>query len=196
MCNFIINMYKYENTLIHNYDYLRVYDDEAGYLKKIPFDPAKYLHENSIEFAAQFYEKRLKGGKPHAGHIATKYKLLDFLIYFIEKYNIKPKSKELVDCLNHSDPENQFHYLKWADTYVIKTKVFESETWKTWTEEVNKNGGVYKYRWGDNEIYTLYGLMQYEYGVHDLGFVRNNIHHQSKFRRIQDIAPSIKNINL
>ena len=61
---------------------------------------------------------------------------------------------------------------------------------------VNKNGGVYKYRWGDNEIYTLFGLMHFDYGVYDLGFVKAGIHHQSKFRKLQDIAPNIKNLNV
>lgn len=195
MCNFIINMYRYQNTLIHNYDYLRVYDDEAGYQKKIPFEPAKYIYENDIELAALFYDYRLKDGKPHAGHIATKHKLFEFLTYYLDKYKIKPKSKELSDCLVAKDPSYQFHYLKWADSYVMKTSIFESLDWQRWVKEINAQGGVYKYRWGDNEIYTLFGLMHYEYGVYDLGFVNEGIHHQSKYRRMQDIAPSIKHID-
>ena len=195
MCNFIINMYRYENTSIHDYDYLRVYDDEAGYLQKIPFEPAKFICDNDIELAALFYDYRLKDGKPHAGHIATKHKLFEFLTYYLDKYQIKPKSKELVDCLAHPDPEYQFHFLKWADSYVMKTSIFKSSEWRRWVKEINDHGGVYKYRWGDNEVYTLFGLMHYEYGVYDLGFVNDGFHHQSKYRRMQDIAPSIKHID-
>ena len=92
------------------------------------------------------------------------------------------KSKELFDCLKSDNPKFNFHFLKWADTYVIKTSVFKSKKWKNWINSINSSGGVYKYRWGDNEIYTLFGLMNYEYGVYDLGFVKKGIHHQSKFR--------------
>ena len=114
--------------------------------------------------------------------------------YYMEKNNIKPKSEELANCMKATNPGNEFHYIRWADSYVMKTSVFQMKEWKNWIRSVNKNGGVYKYRWGDNEIYTIFALMHFDYGVYDLGFVRNKIHHQSKFRRIQDIAPSIKNI--
>ena len=195
MCHFINNIYKYENTRIDDFDYVRVYDDEAGYLKNVPYDPAEYIHEKGIDFAALFYEKRLKDGKPHSGHIATRHKLFEFLLFYMAKHSIKPKSPELINCLASSDPDDAFHYIRWADSYVMKTSIFRTKEWISWIEAVNEHGGVYKYRWGDNEIYTLFGLMHYEYGVFDLGFVRDGIHHQSKFRRVQDIAPSIKYIN-
>ena len=195
MCNFINNIYKYKNTEVHKFDYLRVYDDECGYLTDIPFEPAKFISERGIEFAAQFYEKRLKNGAPHSGHLATRTNLFDFLLYYLEKNKIVPKSKELFDCINSDNPKWNFHFLKWADTYVIKTSVFKSKNWKDWITAINASGGTYKYRWGDNEIYTLFGLMNYEYGVYDLGFVKKGIHHQSKFRALQDIAPSIKELN-
>ncbi len=195
MCNFISNIYKYSNTKIHKFDYLRVYDDECGYLKKIPYEPTKFLAENNIDFAAYIFEQRLKNGSPHSGHLATRTNLFEFLLAYMDKYQIVPKSKDLYDCINSSNPKQKFHYLKWADTYVVKTSVFLSKEWKRWIAAVNQNGGIYKYRWGDNEIYTIFGLMHYDYGVYDLEFVKNGIHHQSKYRRIQDIAPSIKYIN-
>ena len=195
MCNFINNLYGYEGTKIHNYDYVRVYDDEAGYLQPVPFEPASHIEEKGVEFAAHFFEQRLKNGKPHAGHYATRTKLYEFLVSYLESNNITPKSKDLYDCLKHPNAEEQFHYLKWADTYVIKTSVFETTAWKKWIAAVNQSGGVYKYRWGDNEIYTLFGMMQFEYGVYDLGFVKDGIHHQSKFRGLQDVAPNIKHLD-
>lgn len=194
MCHFINNIYNYKNTKIHNFDYMRVYDDECGYMQPVPFEPVKFIADKGIDFAAQFYEQRLKDGKPHSGHIATRHKLFEFLLYYMDKNNIIPKSKDLLDCLKSKKPEKSFHYLKWADTYVLKTSIFRSLEWKRWISAINKSGGVYKYRWGDNEIYTLFGLMHFEYGVYDLGFVKKGIHHQSKFRRLQDIAPNIKNL--
>lgn len=196
MCNFINNIHGYENTKIDQYDFLRVYDDEAGYMRPIPFEPVQFIAEKGIDFAAHFYEQRLKDGAPHAGHIATRTNLFEFLKYYMDKNNIVPKSKDLFDCMRDENPEKAFHYLKWADTYVIKTSVLKSSEWQSWISAINRDGGVYKFRWGDNEIYTLFGLMNYEYGVYDLEFVKKGIHHQSKFRRLQDIAPNIKNLDL
>lgn len=194
MCNFINNIYRYPNTKIHEFDYLRVYDDECGYNEKIPYEPAKFISDNGIELAAQFYEKRLKNGAPHSGHIATRTNLFEFTKFYLDKRNLVPKSKDLFECLKGKNPKWDFHFLKWADTYVLKTSIFESNEWKRWILSVNENGGVYKYRWGDNEIFTLFGLIHFEYGVYDLGFVSKGIHHQSKFRRLQDIAPCIKDL--
>ena len=107
MCNFINNIYKYKNTKIHEFDYLRVYDDECGYLCPIPYEPVKYISERGIEFVAQFYEQRLKNGTPHAGHLATRTKLFDFLLYYIQKNNIVPKSKDLYECINDKKPRRK-----------------------------------------------------------------------------------------
>ena len=41
---------------IHQFEYIRVYDDEAGYLQKVPYEPAQYINEKGVEFAALFYE--------------------------------------------------------------------------------------------------------------------------------------------
>ena len=80
MCHFINNIYRYPNTRIHEFDYLRVYDDEAGYNKTLPYDPSHHLSSIGVEFGAQFYEQRLKNGAPHAGHLATRTKLFEFLL--------------------------------------------------------------------------------------------------------------------
>ena len=103
MCHFIINIYKHENTNIHSHDYVRFYDDESGYLTKIEDDPSHLLHAKGLEFGALFYDKRLKDGAPHAGHLATRHKLYEFLVWYMETNNIKPKSKEMVEMLRHCD---------------------------------------------------------------------------------------------
>ena len=33
---------------------------------------------------------------------------------------------------------------------------------KNWMKEVNESNGIYKYRWGDNEILSLYYDIHYE----------------------------------
>ena len=34
--------------------------------------------------------------------------------------------------------------------------MFKTDIWKLWIKEVNESGGIYKYRWGDNEIISLF----------------------------------------
>ena len=88
------------------------------------------------------------------------------------------------------------HYFPWADSYIIKLDIFYSTLWKAWSEEFNKMGGIYKYRWGDNEINSLFGLMLQENGIFNLKTVENGYHNQGGSRHIQDTAPSISNVNL
>ena len=39
--------------------------------------------------------------------------------------------------------------------------IFRNQNWKKWWNCVNESGGIYKYRWGDLEIHSLYMRMYY-----------------------------------
>ncbi len=195
MCNFVSNMYKYPNTKIHEYDYVMVHDDEAGYNSELPYNPFEILSEREEYLGAFKSGQRLKNGMPHQGHVDTRIGLLDLTIEFVEKYNIKPKNKRLLELLSRDTPsEYDFHFLDWCDTYVLKTSMFETDVWKLWIKEVNESGGIYKYRWGDNEIISLFAhFIQEE--IFDFKAVEEGHHDLGKFRRLQDTAPSVKDLH-
>ena len=54
-------------------------------LKKIPYEPTKFLAENNIDFAAYIFEQRLKNGSPHSGHLATRTNLYEFLLSYMNE---------------------------------------------------------------------------------------------------------------
>ena len=95
------------------------------------------------------------------------------------------------------DPNDQwnFHFLDWCDTYVINTDTFKTSLWREWIDTVNVHGGIYKHRWGDNEIVSLYAHMT-QPEIVNVGLVGDGTYKQDLFRRIQDIAPSVKNPKL
>lgn len=195
MCNFTSNMYNYKNTNCAYYDYIITHDDEAGYLKRLKYNPIEQLIKQDAYFGAYSFGQRLKNGKPHQGHLDTRIGLLDFCIYFINKYNVSPKSPDINKILNSNNAENDFHKLEWADTYVINTQMFNTTNWKNWIFEVNKSGGIYKYRWGDNEIYSLFAHIFLE-NIINFNIVNEGIHDQGLFRDLCDIAPGVKNLDI
>jgi len=144
------------------------------------------------EYIGAYYVKqRLKDGHPHQGHKDTRVGLWNFTKNFLLENNITPASKVLQGLLIDPKAETRYHYIKWCDTYVIKTEVFETDLWKKWINAVNESGGIYKYRWGDNEIISLFAYIIQE-EIYNLNLIDNGVHNQGMFRRIQGYAPSVK----
>ena len=193
MCNFTSNIYGYQNTELEKYDYIMTHDDESGYAKMMDYDPFEIIAESGSLFGAYSFSQRLNDGKPHQGHLDTRIGLYKFTKSFLENHRIIPKSKSLVDIMKSANPEENIHYLDWADSYVINTKIFRSKSWMLWINAVNKSGGIYKYRWGDNEIYSLYAHI-YIGTIYDLKTVDNGYHDQGMFRGLCDIAPNIADV--
>tara|TARA_A100001388_G_scaffold29422_1_gene18843 strand:- start:1967 stop:2860 length:894 start_codon:yes stop_codon:yes gene_type:complete len=192
MCNFIINMYGYPNTDLENYDFVMTHDDEAGYVKDMKNDPFSIIANSKQLMGAYSVGSRLRYGKPHQGHLDTRYGLWNFTKEFIVKNKINPKSIQLKKLMNDSNAENNFHYIDWCDSYIINTKIFKMDLWVKWLNAVNSNGGVYKYRWGDNEIYSLFCHMIQE-KIICTNTVKDGFHDQGLFRSLQDYAPGVKN---
>jgi hypothetical protein len=194
MCHFVSNFYGYPNTDLEQYDYIITHDDESGYDKPLYIDPTIILQEKSLLFGAFKTGKRFRDGKPHQGHLDTRIGLWNLTKEFILENNITPKNNELNALLNDPNAEQNFHLLDWCDTYVIDTKMFKLDLWSKWISKVNAAGGIYKYRWGDNEIYSLFVNM-IQANIYNLDLVDTGIHNQGKFRHLQDWAPGVKDLN-
>ena len=198
MCHFKSNMYNYPGTHIADYDYIMIQDDEAGYNKPLPTNPFTSLAKSSEMIGAFAVNQRLHNGHPHQGHLDTRVGLWQFTKEFLSSHQIKPKSPLLQELIHDKNGETNYHYIKWLDTYVINTAVFRSPLWKKWINAVNESGGIYKYRWGDNEIITLFTYMSQEEPL-DLQLDCRSLgpsgyFDSGKFRHIQDIAPAIQNL--
>ena len=191
MCHFTSNMYGYENTEIDEYDYVITHDDESGYDLPLKFNPIEALDDTNVSIGAFFVGQRLKNGSPHQGHLDTRVGLWAFTKEFLISNRIIPKSQTLKRLLLDKNAAWNFHFLEWCDTYVIKTKVFETELWKNWITAVNKSGGIYKHRWGDNNIISIFAHI-YQDEIYNFDLVHKGPHNQGKFRSLQDYAPSVK----
>tara|TARA_R110001592_G_scaffold147535_1_gene371998 strand:+ start:4656 stop:5555 length:900 start_codon:yes stop_codon:yes gene_type:complete len=191
MCHFTSNMYGYENTEIDEYDYVITHDDESGYDLPLKFNPIEALDDTNVSIGAFFVGQRLKNGSPHQGHLDTRVGLWAFTKEFLISNRIIPKSQSLKRLLLDKNAAWNFHFLEWCDTYVIKTKVFETELWKNWITAVNKSGGIYKHRWGDNNIISIFAHI-YQDEIYNFDLVHKGPHNQGKFRSLQDYAPSVK----
>ena len=145
-------------------------------------------------FGAYKVGERLKNGQPHQGHLDTRIGLWELTKRFLQSENLTPKNKQLAELLLDEDAPTNFHFLDWCDTYVIDTTLFKLDLWKRWISYVNNSGGVYRFRWGDNNIISLFVHMIQE-EIYDFGLVDDGYHDQGKFRNLQDYAPSIKDIN-
>lgn len=187
MCHFISNMYKYSNTVLHEYDYIIVYDDESGYIKESPYDFVEIMSNRSEDMGALTFGQRLEGGKPKLPRLDTRIGLWEFTKNFLQQNGIVPKSKLLQDLMKDKNAEQNYHSLpSWADTYVIKTKMFETNLWKKWIAAVNQNGGIYKFRWGDNEIYSLFYLIYDDKPVYNFRAAEEGYFDSVLFRHVQN----------
>lgn len=198
MCNFTCNMYGYENTELHKYDYIMTHDDDAGFVRPISFDPVAVMEQRPEMLGAFSLRQALKNGIPHQGHRDTMHTMWEFTKGYIQKHNITPPDKALESLLTDPEANEHFFYLEWPDTYVIKSAMFETSTWKTFIGAVNEYGGNYKYRWGDCAIFGIYHRIHHgaPYGFEEEGSpVTTGAYNQGLFRAMQDWAPSIKDID-
>ena len=191
MCHFMSNYYGYPNTEFEKYDYTMSIDDESKFVKEIPYNPFEVIASRSEDMGALKIVDQTKK-MPHQGNFDTRINLWSFIQGYISHYNIKPKSKFIKDLLK--DPENNknFHFYPVADSYVVKLKMYESDEWKQWINAVNKYGGIYKYRWGDNDINSLFYLIHYEHGIYDFKTVDEGYHEQGALRHLENYAPGVK----
>lgn len=190
MCNFNCNMYTYINSHLYNFDYVINLDDEGGFVKDVPFDVIEKLESTTLDMAAFITGQRLKNGGPHQGHLDTRIKLWETTRQFILENNLYQGN--LGDLQGFEDP-NIIHYLEFSDSYVFNTRIFKTTLWEKWISLINASGGIYKYRWGDNEIFSIFSYLYHGCPMYDLGLVRDGYYDQGKFRHLQSVAPGVKN---
>jgi hypothetical protein len=196
MCHFMCNFYRYKNTKLHSHDMAMSLDDESLFIKKMDSDPFQIMADRSESIGALICGQRLKNGTPHQGHRDTRIGLWEFTKKFIQDNNITPEFPGLTDILLSDHGPRKIHYLPWADSYIIKLDIFKTQLWNDWRSAFNENGGIYKYRWGDNELISLFGMLIQKSGILNLKIVEDGYHDQGGLRHIQDYAPNIKNLEV
>jgi len=191
MCHFMSNYYGYPNTEFEKYDYTMSIDDESMFVKQMPYDPFEVMANRPEDMGAlKVIDQTNK--IPHQGNLDTRINLWKFIKGYMKHYNVEPKSKFVQNLLKDPESDKNFNLYPVADSYVVKLKMFESKEWKQWIDAVNRFGGIYKYRWGDNDINSLFYLIHYDHDIHHLKTVDEGYHEQGALRHLQDYAPGIK----
>lgn len=191
MCHFMSNYYGYPNTEFEKYDYTMSIDDESMFVKEMPYDPFEIMSQQKEPMGAlKVYDQTVK--VPHQGNFDTRINLWKFIQGYLKHYKVTPKSKFMQDLLVDPESDKNFHFYPCADSYVVRLSIFETKEWKQWINAVNKYGGIYKYRWGDNDINSLFYLIHHGDNIYDLKTVDDGYHEQGALRHLQDYAPGVK----
>jgi len=191
MNQFFNNLYRYPNTKFHEYDYMLSIDDEAKFLKEVPYNFFDIIEERPEQ--AGVIKKTFPHIKaPHQGNFDCRVGMKDFVIDYVTKHNIKTEST-FINELVKDGSEKFFHdNLITCDSWIFRTSTFETEAWKQWSAAVQKTGGIYKYRWGDCELMSLFFSIHYSETPYDFKTVDEGYHDQGGYRHIQGYAPSVK----
>ena len=194
MCHFMSNYYGYPNTEFEQYDYMMSLDDESAFVKEMPYDPLTVMSQRPEYMGALKVLDQTKK-QPHQGNFDTRVNLWHFIQDYLKQYHVEPQSEFIQNLLDDPNSETNFHFYPVCDSYVTKLAMFKTEEWKQWIGAVNEYGGIYKYRWGDNDVNSLFYLIHYDHPVYDLKTVDDGYHHQGEFRHLQDYAPGVKDLS-
>lgn len=196
MSNFYNNLYMYPNTKLHEHEYILSVDDESVFLKEVPYDFFEELSkmENEMAGAIKVTYPHIK--KPHQGNFQTRIGMMQHVIDYVNTFKINSDSEFIKNIAANKD-EKYFHEnFIYSDSYIFKVKLFKTEEWKQWNTFLNNSGGVYKFRWGDHELNSLFYQIHFGRHVYDFKTVDQGYHNQSALRGIQDLAPGVKNLEI
>ena len=203
MCHFKSNFYGYPGTEFQKYEYCLSIDDESLFLKDVPYNFFEEIEKREENYGAlKIVDQHIK--TPHQGNFDTRHNLWNFIKAYVQQYKVKPSSAFIRDLLDDPAADRNFHYYPISDTFVVKLKVFESPEWKQWIDAVNTFGGIYKYRWGDCEVHSIFNLLHAKEPaeatptgtilshIYDFKTVDEGYFNQGGTRHIQDYAPGVK----
>ena len=172
MCNFASNILSYGkvgclSSKLKKYDFIMRIDDDSWFKKKINYD----FFQKLKFFPMATGRLTITKGK----YISlTREKLHSFIKSYIKKHKIKVINKKLRFILNGSD-EYKLNALPYSlgnfDLYNIK--ILKKKKFQRYIEEVNKFGGIYKYRWADYDLINLFTYLYFENPIYDFKLKKN-----------------------
>jgi hypothetical protein len=198
MCNFWSNFYNYPNTEYKKYDLAFNFDDDSLWIKDFDISYINKLIEsdsNILCFNSYKYEKNHRSRNVRTG-------LCDLVKNYCKKYNIIPKKKWIKELLSIQDKNIAEDFFQVSivcyDTNITKLEIYKNENHKNWMKEINQSNGIYKYRWGDNEILSLYYDIHYDSSVLQVNHIKMGAGtvidyiNPGGLRHITDYAPGVK----
>lgn len=198
MCNFWSNFYEYPKTEYYKFDIAMNFDDDSLWIKDFNISFIENLIKSEsviMSFNCYKYDVNHRSRGVRIG-------LCSLVCDYCKKYNIVPKKdwiKKLLNIVDTKEREDYFQTnLTCYDTNITKLEIYNCDEHKNWMNEVNNSNGIYKYRWGDNEILSLYHDIHYDTDVLLIGNIKTAAGLTTDYidpgglRNITDYAPSVK----
>ena len=162
MCNFLFNIFN--RDIFQNINFALRWDDDGLFKNKIKMDYFNVLNKGNKKAITG---KLTSGSKIH--NFETRINLFKTLTNYLKHFDIKPKCELISDIYKkfyNSETsfisEYLFHKTQFmSDFNVYDLSIFKNDHWKNWNNYINQSGGIYKYRWGENELITLFILIHY-----------------------------------
>ena len=198
MCNFWSNFYEYPKTEYHNFDIAMNFDDDSLWIKDFNYSfIEKLIQSESVMMSFNCYKYNVNH---RSRNVRTG--LCALVCYYCDKYNIVPKKQWIKNLLLINDNKEKEDFfqcnLVCYDTNITKLEIYKTEEHKNWMKVVNNSNGIYKFRWGDNEVLSLYHDIHYDTEVLLIGNVKTasglttDYINPGGLRHITDFAPSVK----
>ena len=166
---------------LKNFDYMMRIDDDSWFKNKMNFDMFEELDK----------QNKLCGTAYSWNHVnksilETRQHLFDWIKNYVEKYNVIIKNKNLEKYLNQGQKDKidnikcnkNFHSMKIlsGNCNIYNRQMFETEEWTNFLEEYNKLGGGYRYRWGDNDLISMFYYLHLGDNFMDLKLKKKNLY--------------------
>lgn len=175
------NFMNYEE--LSEFDYLHRIDDDSWFKKEIPFNFFDELDKNDCYFGTGLTWNHFQ-----SNHLDTRANLFEWIKYYVNKYNVDVKNKQLRQSLDGEVDNEMFHTLRWncGNCNIYNRKMFETQEWKQYLQEFNDLAGGYRYRWGDIEVIGLFAYIHLDNPILDFKLKENGIY-QGKIPHAQMI---------
>ncbi|MDP2947110.1 MAG: hypothetical protein Q8N88_03265 [Nanoarchaeota archaeon] len=165
------------------YDYVLKMDDDTFIIKPIDFDIFSFMRDGNYKFGP-FANKSYD----YKNSLDCEIGFREFVKKYIKENNIIPASKTALD------KDGNWDNVGILDPTIWDLDIFRNRNWDNWWNYINNSGGIYKYRWGDQEIHILYTRMYYpESAWHNFDFYgqdkckhggHGTVHQRSKIKKL------------
>lgn len=174
MCQFMANYYDYPGArdIYSQYDLAWNTDDDALWRGK--FDHAHietFVASDAVilSFNCYRYDKDHRSREVRTG-------LCELVKRYCSQHQLVPAKPWLRDVVAEQDlskARDLFQVgLVCYDTNITKLRIFRTEEHRRWTRMVNEALGIWEWRWGDNEILSLFHDLHFETEVMMVGAVK------------------------
>jgi len=136
---------------MQKYDLALKMDDDTFFIQEIGYDILEFAKDNDYKFASFAIKK----------YDSERNKQCQIGLRELVKEYIKENSIECGVINKALDKDGNWDSICPYHPSIWDLSIFKNQNWKNWWNYIDESGGIYKYRWGDLEIHSLYMRMYY-----------------------------------